>query len=205
MRRAASRPMPWPISSNPWNPSGLPKPWTAPSTVGTTGEAERERENILRVARESPKVPAPDRMPQTRPAGAHASGTDLLVPGGRRRGEGAHGNRYIHRELPARRAGGQPPGGSILSCPPRSAGESARIREIRPYFKSGFLLVMPDAAATEIVVSERQARSLRQRHSRPVNLRSLPEIPRSCESLRVRRVSIEPSPIAPYLRCRRET
>ena len=32
-----------------------------------------------------------------------------------------------------------------------------RIREIRPYFKSGFLLVMPDAAATEIVVSERQA------------------------------------------------
>ena len=38
-----------------------------------------------------------------------------------------------------------------------------RIREIRPYFKSGFLLVMPDAAATEIVVSERQARSLRQR------------------------------------------
>jgi DNA-binding LytR/AlgR family response regulator len=38
-----------------------------------------------------------------------------------------------------------------------------RIREIRPYFKSGFLLVMADAAATEIVVSERQARSLRQR------------------------------------------
>lgn len=38
-----------------------------------------------------------------------------------------------------------------------------RIKEIRPYFKSGFLLLMPDAAATEIVVSERQARSLRQR------------------------------------------
>jgi len=38
-----------------------------------------------------------------------------------------------------------------------------RIKEIRPYFKSGFLLVMSDAAATEIVVSERQARSLRQR------------------------------------------
>jgi len=38
-----------------------------------------------------------------------------------------------------------------------------RIREIRPYFKSGFLLIMADAAATEIVVSERQARSLRQR------------------------------------------
>jgi DNA-binding LytR/AlgR family response regulator len=39
----------------------------------------------------------------------------------------------------------------------------ARIREIRPYFKSSFLLVMPDPAATEIVVSERQSRTLRQR------------------------------------------
>lgn len=38
-----------------------------------------------------------------------------------------------------------------------------RIREIRPYFKSGFLLVMPDAKATEIAVSERQARALRLR------------------------------------------
>jgi DNA-binding LytR/AlgR family response regulator len=38
-----------------------------------------------------------------------------------------------------------------------------RIKEIRPYFKSGFLLLMADAAGTEIVVSERQARSLRLR------------------------------------------
>jgi two-component system, LytTR family, response regulator len=38
-----------------------------------------------------------------------------------------------------------------------------RIAEIRPYFKSGFLLLMSDAAATEIVVSERQARLFRQR------------------------------------------
>jgi DNA-binding LytR/AlgR family response regulator len=38
-----------------------------------------------------------------------------------------------------------------------------RIKEIRPYFKSGFLLLMADANATEIVVSERQARSFRQR------------------------------------------
>jgi two-component system, LytTR family, response regulator len=39
----------------------------------------------------------------------------------------------------------------------------SRIREIRPYFKSGFLLIMSDAAGTEIAVSERQARALRQR------------------------------------------
>jgi len=38
-----------------------------------------------------------------------------------------------------------------------------RIKEIRPYFKSGFLLIMTDTAATEIVVSERQARLFRQR------------------------------------------
>ena len=38
-----------------------------------------------------------------------------------------------------------------------------KIREIRPYFKSAFLLIMADGAATEIAVSERQARSFRQR------------------------------------------
>jgi two-component system, LytTR family, response regulator len=36
-----------------------------------------------------------------------------------------------------------------------------RVKEIRPYFKSSFLLAMPDAA--EIAVSERQAKLLRQR------------------------------------------
>ena len=38
-----------------------------------------------------------------------------------------------------------------------------KIREIRPWFKSGFLLVMSDAAATEIVVSARQVHQFRQR------------------------------------------
>jgi len=38
-----------------------------------------------------------------------------------------------------------------------------RVKEIRPYFKSSFLLVMNDAAQTEIQVSERQAKVLRQR------------------------------------------
>jgi DNA-binding LytR/AlgR family response regulator len=37
------------------------------------------------------------------------------------------------------------------------------VREIRPYFKSSFLLVMNDAAATEIAVSERQSKMLRRR------------------------------------------
>ena len=38
-----------------------------------------------------------------------------------------------------------------------------KIKEIRAYFKRGFLLIMADAAGTEIVVSERQARALRLR------------------------------------------
>jgi two-component system, LytTR family, response regulator len=37
------------------------------------------------------------------------------------------------------------------------------VKEIKPYFRSSFLLVMSDAASTEIAVSERQARPLRQR------------------------------------------
>jgi DNA-binding LytR/AlgR family response regulator len=39
----------------------------------------------------------------------------------------------------------------------------AKIKEIKPYFKSGFLLIMADTAATEIAVSERQVRPLRDR------------------------------------------
>lgn len=39
----------------------------------------------------------------------------------------------------------------------------AQVKEIRPYFKSSFLLTMADAAHTEISVSERQAKLLRQR------------------------------------------
>ena len=38
-----------------------------------------------------------------------------------------------------------------------------KIREIRPYVKSGFLLIMNDAAGTEIVVSARQAHQFRER------------------------------------------
>lgn len=38
-----------------------------------------------------------------------------------------------------------------------------KIRTLKPYFKSGFLLIMADAANTEIVVSERQVRPLRER------------------------------------------
>ena len=38
----------------------------------------------------------------------------------------------------------------------------SKIKEIKPYFKSGFVLVMSDVAATEIAVSERQVHPLRK-------------------------------------------
>jgi two-component system, LytTR family, response regulator len=38
-----------------------------------------------------------------------------------------------------------------------------KIKQIKPYFKSGFLLIMADATNTEIAVSERQVRPLRKR------------------------------------------
>jgi len=38
-----------------------------------------------------------------------------------------------------------------------------QIKEIKPYFKSGFLLIMADPAATEFIVSERRVHPLRQR------------------------------------------
>ena len=39
----------------------------------------------------------------------------------------------------------------------------AKIKEIRPYFKSGFLLIMADDASSEIAVSARQVHQFRQR------------------------------------------
>ena len=46
-----------------------------------------------------------------------------------------------------------------------------RIQEIKPYFKSGFLLVMADQGATEIVVSERQATAAEAQDPRAVGRR----------------------------------
>jgi DNA-binding LytR/AlgR family response regulator len=37
-----------------------------------------------------------------------------------------------------------------------------KIKEIRPYFKSGFLLIMSNASSSEIVVSARQAHAFRR-------------------------------------------
>ena len=129
----------------------------------TGAAAETEREQILRAVREAPKplqqivCRKRDRLVLTPPeqilwfqmedgiVKAHTAADTFTV-------------NYQLGELEA----GLPP--EVFFRARREALVNlTRIREIRPYFKSGFLLVMADPASTEIVVSERQARSLRQR------------------------------------------
>jgi two-component system LytT family response regulator len=127
------------------------------------GDRRREREHILRVAREAPKTlhqivcRKRDRLVLTPPeqifwfqvedslVKAHTASETFSV-------------NYQLGELEA-----SLPAELFFRARREVLVNLARIKEIRPYFKSGFLLIMADAAATEIVVSERQARSLRQR------------------------------------------
>jgi len=129
--------------------------------TGAAGEAEREQ--LLRVVREAPKplqqivCRKRDRLVLTPPdqilwfqmedgvVKAHTAADTFTV-------------NYQLGELEA----GLPPA-AFFRARREVLVNLTRIREIHPYFKSGFLLVMADTAATEIVVSERQARSLRQR------------------------------------------
>jgi two-component system, LytTR family, response regulator len=130
---------------------------------GAAGEAAREREHMLRVARETPKVlhqivcRKRDRLLLTPP--------DQIcwfqVEDGVVKAHTAVDTFTVNYQLGELEAG--LPGDLFFRARREVLVNLTRIREIRPYFKSGFLLVMPDAAATEIVVSERQARSLRQR------------------------------------------
>ena len=73
------------------------------------------------------------------------------------------GSRDLLGELSACRAGDRAPSDLFFRARREVLVNLNKIKEIQPYVKSGFLLVMADSAATRIVVSERQARSLRQR------------------------------------------
>ena len=130
---------------------------------GATSDADRERAHILRIARESPKVLQQivcrkrDRVVLTPP--------DQIcwfqVQDGVVKAHTVNETFTVNYQLGELEAG--LPADVFFRARREVLVNLTRIREIRPYFKSGFLLVMPDAAATEIVVSERQARSLRQR------------------------------------------
>jgi DNA-binding LytR/AlgR family response regulator len=128
-----------------------------------TDEREREHTTIMRVARESPTV--------MRHVVCRKADRLLLVPpeqilwfeidAGIVRARTATESFWVNYQL----------GDLEAALPPelffRARREVlvniGRIKEIRPYYKSGFLLVMSDAANTEIAVSERRAKPLRLR------------------------------------------
>lgn len=126
-------------------------------------DALKERQRVHRVAREAPKV--------LRQIVCRGQGRLLLMPPEQilwfevqsgivkaRTETGAFWVNYQLAELEA-----SLPAELFFRARREALVNVNRIKEIRPYFKSGFLLIMADAAATEIVVSERQARLFRQR------------------------------------------
>jgi len=128
-----------------------------------SGDREREQEQVLKAVRETPKTLRQivcrkrDRLVLTPPeqvlwfqvedglVKAHLAGETFWV-------------NYQLGELEA-----SLPADQFFRARREVLVNLSRIKEIKPYFKSGFLLVMADAASTEIAVSERQARSLRLR------------------------------------------
>jgi two-component system LytT family response regulator len=127
------------------------------------GDVQKERQRVHRVAREAPKV--------LRQIVCRGQGRLLLMPPEQilwfevqsgivkaRTETGAFWVNYQLAELEA-----SLPAELFFRARREALVNVSRIKEIRPYFKSGFLLIMADAAATEIVVSERQARLFRQR------------------------------------------
>ena len=130
---------------------------------GTPGEPARAGEHILRVARETPK--------NLRQIVCRKRDRLLLVPpeqilwfqveDGLVKAHTAADTFWVNYQLGELESG--LPADMFFRARREVLVNLASIKEIKPYFKSGFLLTMADAAGTEIVISERQSRSFRQR------------------------------------------
>jgi DNA-binding LytR/AlgR family response regulator len=126
-------------------------------------EGEREREHVLRVARGSPKglrhvvCRKRDRMLLIVPEDILWFASEDGIVKAHTESE-VYWVNYQLAELEA-----SLPESQFFRARREVLVNVNRIKEIRPYFKSGFLLIMSDAAATEIVVSARQVHPLRQR------------------------------------------
>jgi DNA-binding LytR/AlgR family response regulator len=129
------------------------------STV--TREREEEQKNIRRVVRESPKV-------LRRIVGRKQGRTFLLpaeqilwfeVEDGLVKAKTLNDSYWVNHQLVELEAA--LPNELFFRARREVLVNLSKIKEIKPYFKSGFLLVMSDAAATEIAVSERQVHPLR--------------------------------------------
>ena len=126
-------------------------------------EKEKQRESILRAARAMPDV--------LRHVVCRKHGHAVLVPAeqilwfevqdGIVRAKTAGDSFWVNYQLAELEAG--LPLDLFFRARREVLVNLARIKEIKPYFKSSFLLVMSDDASTEIAVSERQAKPLRKR------------------------------------------
>jgi two-component system, LytTR family, response regulator len=129
---------------------------------GTPGEPARAGEHILKVARETPKT--------LRQIVCRKRDRLLLMPpdqilwfqveDGLVKAHTATETFWVNYQLGELEAG--LPEGVFFRARREVLVNLACIKEIKPYFKSGFLLTMADAAGTEIAVSERQAKAFRQ-------------------------------------------
>jgi DNA-binding LytR/AlgR family response regulator len=126
-------------------------------------DKERERGRVLRAARDTPKILRQivcrkrDRLVLTPPEQIFW----FQVEEGIVKAHTAVDTFSVNYQLGALEA--SLPEGLFFRARREALVNMGKIKEIRPYFKSGFLLVMSDAAATEIAVSERQVPALRQR------------------------------------------
>jgi DNA-binding LytR/AlgR family response regulator len=122
-----------------------------------SAEKEKERESILRATGEAPKT--------LRKIVCRKDGRALLVPSeqilwfevqdGIVRATTAKDSFWVNYQLAELEAALPPE--EFFRARREVLVNMSRIKEIKPYFKSSFLLVMSDAASTEIAVSERQA------------------------------------------------
>lgn len=127
-----------------------------------SGERDRERAHVLDVVRAAPKVLRQivarkhDRMVLLPPE-------EVLwfeVDNGIVRARTATDSFWVNYQIGELEAG--LPGDRFFRARREVLVNLGGIREIRPYFKSGFLLVMADKANSEIVVSERRVPVLRE-------------------------------------------
>jgi two-component system, LytTR family, response regulator len=128
-----------------------------------TDEREHEQRNVLRAARQTP-VPLRHIVCRKRDRLVLLSPDQVLwfeVEGGIVRARTASDSFWVNYQLVELEAA--LPDTLFFRARREVLVNLTKIREIKPYFKSGFLLVMADTAATEIVVSERQVRPFRQR------------------------------------------
>jgi DNA-binding LytR/AlgR family response regulator len=129
----------------------------------SAAESERERERVLRVARETPS-PLRQIVCRRRDRAVLLPPEQILwfqVEDGIVKAHNAAETYWVNYQLGELEAG--LPADQFFRARREVLVNVGKIAEIRPYFKSAFLLVMSDAAHTEIVVSERQAKQFRAR------------------------------------------